>query len=174
MDVKKGAGDKQKDPYYFTFFNEKNEAKKVEAGDMTPEVISSAAKKKQNHIANKGNITSTSMITDNSQDEQLHSALSREGDASHNSRKMPSKPTFKKKSDSRTEASALSTQNMKDAYIRETQNNSQISQKISKSTKPIEEQIQVQKQMSTPQKDIGIKNKFESSKDATYGYQTLD
>lgn len=45
MDVKKGAGDKQKDPDYFTFFNEKNEAKKVEAGDMTPEVISSAAKK---------------------------------------------------------------------------------------------------------------------------------
>ena len=33
-----GANGKQKDPYYFTFFNEKNEAKKAEVeGDTTPE-----------------------------------------------------------------------------------------------------------------------------------------
>ena len=67
MDAKKGTGDKQKDPYYFTFFNEKNEAKKDEAGDVTPEEIASGGKKKQNqNNGQKGNITSTSMVTDTS------------------------------------------------------------------------------------------------------------
>jgi len=51
------------------------------------------------------------MITDASQDNQMNSALSREGEASHKSRKMPTKPSFKKKLNNRTEASALSTHN---------------------------------------------------------------
>lgn len=55
------------------------------------------------------------MITDNSQDEHI----SREGENSHKSRKIPTKPQFKKKLDSRTEASALSTHNAKDGYLRE-------------------------------------------------------
>lgn len=48
-------------------------------------------------------------MTDNSQDPI--SAISKEGENSHNSRKMPAKPTFKKKLNSRTEASALSSHN---------------------------------------------------------------
>ena len=55
------------------------------------------------------------MLTDNSQDDYV----SREGENSHNTRKMPTKPQFKKKLESRTEASALSTHNAKEAYLRE-------------------------------------------------------
>ena len=58
----------------------------------------------------------------------MNSALSREGEASNKSRKMPTKPSFKKKLGNRTETSALSTHNqVQEVYNRESQNNSQIS-----------------------------------------------
>lgn len=69
MDTKKGTGEKQKDPYYFTFFNEKNEAKKEDEGDVTPEEVASGGKKK-NQNGHKGNFINSSMITDASQDDQ--------------------------------------------------------------------------------------------------------
>jgi hypothetical protein len=48
MDAKKQVGgDKTKDPYYFTFFNEKNEPKKPESGDNTPEEPNTGQHKKQ-------------------------------------------------------------------------------------------------------------------------------
>lgn len=110
MDAKKQGGDKQKDPYYFTFFNEKNEAaKKPEAGDMTPEEINTG-KLKMHGL--KGTFTSTSMITDTSH-ENFPSALSIIPEIKEPKKTIPTKPQFKKKLDHRTEASALSNHNPK-------------------------------------------------------------